>query len=207
MGKCHIVIGSISWFLPLEIKTSKHYAVTTEGSLSAMLLPFSPFPLPEVQTQNTSRTGSGLNYSVHSQIQWSAFIMQDWDDHSSIHEPLKKMLFFFHFLSYNTLYKTWLSEFKFRLRKEKEILCHNHMFIMSCFIIEMVGLRRTDLINIQNQDSNSNFCLFIHSKKLCHCSSKKIGSCCLFEITQQSNPKCLLPSQPEGKCSCIYTAL
>lgn len=33
---------------------------------------------------------------------------------------------------------------------------------------------------------------------------KKTGSCCLFEITQQLNPKCLLPSQPEEKCGCIY---
>lgn len=69
MGKYHIFIGSIFWFLPSEIKTSKHYAITTEGSLSAMLLPFSlSFPLSEVRTPNTSRKGSGLS-SVHSQTQ------------------------------------------------------------------------------------------------------------------------------------------
>lgn len=43
----------------------------------------------------------------------------------------------FYFLFYNTLYKTWLSDFKFRLRTEKEILYHNNILIMSCFIIEV----------------------------------------------------------------------
>lgn len=94
MGKYHIFIGSVFWFLPSEIKTSKHYAITTEGSLSAMLLPFSlSFPPSEVRTPNTSRKGSGLS-SVHSQTQWSAFIIQGGDAPTSVHEPLKKRFSF-----------------------------------------------------------------------------------------------------------------